>query len=149
MIRSEEELEDELSRPCPQDEAALREMEGDLLILGVGGKMGPSLARRAARAAVAAGVRKSIIGVARFSNAGAEQRLRACGVETYRADLLEDDQLARLPEAENVIFMAGRKFGSTGEKVSPGRSIPICPPKLLSDTVSRASLCSRAVMSIR
>jgi nucleoside-diphosphate-sugar epimerase len=113
-IRSEEELEDELSRPSPQDEIALREMEGDLLILGVGGKMGPSLARRAARAAVAAGVRKSIMGVARFSNAGAEQCLRACGVETYRADLLEDDQLAQLPEAENVIFMAGRKFGSTG-----------------------------------
>jgi len=114
MIRSEEQLEDELSRPCPQDEAALREMPGDLLIFGVSGKMGPSLARRAARAAAAAGLRKRIIGVARFSSADAEKSLQACGVETCRADLLDDEQLAALPEAENVIFMAGRKFGSTG-----------------------------------
>jgi nucleoside-diphosphate-sugar epimerase len=114
MIRSERELEDELSRPSPQDEAAMREMQGDLLILGVGGKMGPSLARRAVRAAAAAGIRKRIIGVARFSSAAAEKLLQESGVETHRADLLEDQQLAALPEAENVIFMAGRKFGSTG-----------------------------------
>jgi nucleoside-diphosphate-sugar epimerase len=114
MIRSEEELEDELSRPSPQDVAALQEMQGDLLVLGVSGKMGPSLARRAARAAAAAGLRKRIIGVARFSSAGAETFLQKCGVETYRADLLEDEQITALPEAENVIFMAGRKFGSTG-----------------------------------
>jgi nucleoside-diphosphate-sugar epimerase len=114
MIRSEKELEDELSRPSPEDEAALREMPGDLLILGVSGKMGPSLARRAARAAAAAGLRKRIIGVARFSSAAAEKFLQESGVETHRADLLEEKEIAALPEAENVIFMAGRKFGSTG-----------------------------------
>jgi nucleoside-diphosphate-sugar epimerase len=113
-IQSVPQLEDELSRPSPHDEAAMREMPGDLLILGVSGKMGPSLARRAARAAAAAGVKKRIIGVARFSGDGIEESLRASGVETRRADLLNDEQVAALPEAENVIFMAGRKFGSTG-----------------------------------
>jgi nucleoside-diphosphate-sugar epimerase len=114
VIVSEEELEDRLSAPSPADVATLREIPGDLLILGVAGKMGPSLAARAVRAASAAGVTKRVIGVARFSEAGAEKALQRNGVEAIRADLLEEEQVARLPEAENVIFMAGRKFGSTG-----------------------------------
>ncbi len=114
MISSVQELEDQLSRPSPQDVAAMRELRGDLLILGVSGKMGPSLARRAVRASEQAGVRKRIIGVARFSEPGAETFLRQSGVETQRADLLNFEQLQTLPDAENVIFMAGRKFGSTG-----------------------------------
>ncbi len=114
MIRTEEELEDRLSEPSPEDQAALRDTAGDLLILGVSGKMGPSLARRAVRAARAAGVEKRILGVARFSDAASEKALQQQGIETCRADLLDDAQLARLPDAPNVIFMAGRKFGSTG-----------------------------------
>lgn len=114
MIRTEEELEDRLSQPTPEDVSAMRDAAGDLMILGVSGKMGPSLARRAARAAGAAGVRMRIMGAARFSDAGAEGELQKHGVETYRADLLNDAELARLPDAPNVIFMAGRKFGSTG-----------------------------------
>jgi len=116
LIRSEEELEDELSRPRPHDEIALREMQGDLLILGVSGKMGPSLARRAARAASAAGVHKRVVGVARFTDPCAEKFLRDHNIETHRADLSDESQLAGLPDAENVIFMAGRKFGSTGSE---------------------------------
>jgi nucleoside-diphosphate-sugar epimerase len=105
---SSDELEHLLAAPSPQDEAAWRQMPGDLLMRRAGGKMGPSLARRARLAG------KRVIAVSRFSDAAAEQRLRTSGVETIRADLLDDRQLAALPDAGNVIFMAGRKFGSSG-----------------------------------
>ena len=114
MISSEADLDDVLSRPDPQDVAALREMSGDLLILGVGGKMGPSLARRAGRAAAEAGVKRRIIGVELLLNPELERFLGDSGVEAMRADLMADEDLAKLPDAENVIFMAARKFGSTG-----------------------------------
>ena len=113
-IRSEAELDDKLTASSDADCAAMRALEGDLLILGAGGKMGPSLARRARRAADAAGVPTRITAVSRFSDAGVEDSLRAAGIETIRADLLDFERLAALPKAPNVIFMAGRKFGSTG-----------------------------------
>jgi len=115
-IRTEEELDELLSRPSGGDVAALKEMEGDLLILGVGGKMGPSLAWRARRAAGEAGVAKRIIGVARFTGAGVREQLEGWGIETVTADLLDEGQLAALPDAPNVIYMAARKFGSTGDE---------------------------------
>jgi len=114
MIQSEAELEDRLSTPSAEDVAFFRELEGDLLIIGVSGKMGPSLARRAARAARVAGVPRRIIGVSRFSTPSAQRFLQQAGVETLRADLLDAGAVASLPDARNVIFMAGRKFGSTG-----------------------------------
>jgi nucleoside-diphosphate-sugar epimerase len=114
LIQSEAELEDRLSAPSPEDVALFREMEGDLVIIGAAGKMGPSLACRAARAARAAGVKKRILGVSRFSEPAAKRFLEQAGVETLGADLLDPASFATLPEAANVIFMAGRKFGSTG-----------------------------------
>jgi nucleoside-diphosphate-sugar epimerase len=114
LIQSETELEDLLSRPSEADQAAVRALVGDLLILGAGGKMGPSLARRARRAADQAGVAKRIMAVSRFSDRAAEKLLRESGVETTRFDLLDFDRFSALPDARNVIFMAGRKFGSTG-----------------------------------
>lgn len=116
ILTSEEQLEEVLSQPSQADVAFLRELAGDLLILGVGGKMGPSLARRARRAVAAAGVRKRVIGVARFSRPELRAELEEAGVETLSADLLEPEQLAALPDAENVIFMAARKFGTTGNE---------------------------------
>ena len=89
-------------------------MEGDLIILGVAGKMGPSLARRARRACDLAGVKKRIIGVARFSEPAVREGLEAAGIETVSADLLAPGALASLPDAPNVLHMAARKFGSTG-----------------------------------
>jgi len=115
-ISSENELEDVLSQPGKADVRALAALEGDLLILGVAGKMGPSLARRAVRACERAGVRKRVIGVARFSDPAVERQLREWGVETIAADLLEPGALARLPDAPNVVHMAARKFGSTGNE---------------------------------
>ena len=113
-IHSESELEDLLSSPSEADQAALRAIQGDLIILGAGGKMGPSLAQRACKAAQRAGVSKRIIAVSRFSDRAAERLLQESGIETISADLLDFDQLSALPEVPNVIFMAGRKFGSSG-----------------------------------
>jgi nucleoside-diphosphate-sugar epimerase len=113
-IENEEELEDLLARPSEADCDALRAAQGDVLVLGAGGKMGPSLAKRARQAADKAGIRIRVMAVSRFSNREAERSLCESGVETIKADLMEREDLNRLPDAENVIFMAGRKFGSTG-----------------------------------
>lgn len=91
-------------------------LNGDILILGVGGKMGPALARLAKQAVDCAGVRKRIIGASRFSEAGLEEKLDTLGIETYQADLLQDEELNALPEAENVLYLAGTKFGTTGNE---------------------------------
>jgi nucleoside-diphosphate-sugar epimerase len=114
MIENLEELEERLSRPSEGDIAAMRDLPGDLLILGVGGKMGPSLARLARRAADESGVSKRILAVARFSDAAVQRALNFHGIETLTSDLLEAGALAGLPDCPNVIFMAARKFGTTG-----------------------------------
>jgi hypothetical protein len=108
------ELEEHLSRPTDADAAAMSALNGDLLILGVGGKMGPSLARLARRAAELAGTRHRIVAVARFSNASLPAELAAHGIETITCDLMEPGALLRLPEMPNVIFMAARKFETAG-----------------------------------
>jgi nucleoside-diphosphate-sugar epimerase len=114
MFTTTEQLEEVLSRPTARDCEAMAALDGDLLILGVGGKMGPSLAVRAKRAMDEAGLRKRVTAVARFSDAGLRERLTQAGIETIRADLLDRDALRELPEAPNAILMAGRKFGSQG-----------------------------------
>lgn len=114
LIGTEPELEDRLSTPTAEDVNLFRELEGDLIIIGVAGKMGPSLAQRAVRAAREAGLPRRIIGVSRFSTPSSERLLQEAGVETQRIDLLDAGAVAALPDARNVIFMAGRKFGSTG-----------------------------------
>ena len=88
-------------------------LEGDILILGVGGKMGPTLAKQAKRAIDLAGITKKVIGVSRFSTPGVREYLHEAGIETIAADLLSEDCLQNLPDIQNVILMAGRKFGST------------------------------------
>jgi uncharacterized protein YbjT (DUF2867 family) len=115
-ITTVEELEDRLSEPTEGVIDTLGRLQGDLVLLGAGGKMGPSLARMARRASDAAGARRRVIAVSRFSDGRAEASLRAHGVETLRCDLLDPDQLARLPDAANVVFMTGFKFGSTGKE---------------------------------
>jgi hypothetical protein len=115
-IENVEHLEDLLSEPTPAAVEALAALDGDLIILGVAGKMGPTLARMAVRAFEQAGVRQRVIGVARFSDAGVEARLRACSIETIRCDLLDPAQLEALPEAPNVVFMTGMKFGATRQE---------------------------------
>jgi nucleoside-diphosphate-sugar epimerase len=115
-IRDVEELDQLLSEPSKAVIRALATLDGDILILGVGGKMGPTLARMAKRASEAAGSRRKVIGVSRFSSQQCEHQLQAWGVETIRCDLLDRASLAKLPEAANVVYMAGMKFGSTGQE---------------------------------
>jgi nucleoside-diphosphate-sugar epimerase len=114
-IQTVEELEDRLSEPSAGAIATLGSLQGDLMLLGVGGKMGPTLARMARRASEAAGVRRRIIGVSRFSSGPLEGQLKSHGIETIRCDLTDPAQLDRLPDVPNVIFMAGMKFGTTGQ----------------------------------
>ncbi|HTK74059.1 MAG TPA: NAD(P)-dependent oxidoreductase [Gemmataceae bacterium] len=113
----ESRLEDLLSEPTPGVVETMRRLDGDVLVLGVSGKMGPTLARMAKRASDAAGVRRKVIGVARFTGGG-EEPLRAHGVDTIRCDLLDEEAVARLPDVANVVFMPARKFGSTGDEAT-------------------------------
>lgn len=115
MIKDIDHLDDLLSTPSPRAVEAMGRMAGDLLILGVGGKMGPTLAKMARRASQEAGVKRRIFGVARFSDNALPRWLERNGIEPLRADLLEEKAVAALPDCPNILFMAGMKFGSTGE----------------------------------
>src|SRR5262249_56094886 len=101
-----DELDDFPPRPTRALAADLATIDGDIIVLGVGGKMGPTLARLARNAAPD----KRVIGVARFSEVGLRQRLETCGVETIACDLLDRAPVAPLPTIRNLIFMAAHKF---------------------------------------
>ena len=105
-------LEEVLSRPSRALAGALERAPGDIMVLGVGGKMGPTLALMAKRAAPA----RRVIGVARFSQPDLKDQLQRHGIDCIEADLLSREALAGLPDAPNIVFMAGRKFGSTGSE---------------------------------
>ncbi len=105
-----EALEEFMTRPGPALIADLAAVDGDIIVLGVGGKMGPTLARLAKRAAPG----KRVIGVARFSEPGIAQKLESWDIEAIVCDLLDRDAVAALPKPANVVFMAGRKFGASG-----------------------------------
>jgi nucleoside-diphosphate-sugar epimerase len=109
-------LDDLLSQPSDAAVGAMSRLKGDILFLGVAGKMGPTLARMAARASEIAGVKRKIIGVARFSNPDERPKLEQFGIETIKADLLDKDQLDKLPDAPNVVYMPAMKFGSTNQE---------------------------------
>lgn len=115
-IETEDQLEEWLSRPTETDKAAMAALEGDLLIVGVSGKMGPSLVRLAKRACEQAGVNKQILGVARFSQSGAREFFEKHAIETRVCDLLDRGALAKLPDFPNVLCMAGQKFGTSGNQ---------------------------------
>jgi nucleoside-diphosphate-sugar epimerase len=108
-------LEEALSRPAECTLAALRQLPGDLLILGAGGKMGLSLARMALRASREAGVRRRVIAVSRFTVPEKRAEFGRQGLETLVCDLLNRRQVTDLPDCDNVVFMTGMKFGSTGQ----------------------------------
>jgi nucleoside-diphosphate-sugar epimerase len=115
-MKTIDELEAKLAEPS---EALIRDisgLDGDIMLLGVGGKMGPSMARLALNAIRQAGINKKVIGVSRFSSGGLREELEAAGVETISADLLNEQDLQALPDVKNIIYMAGFKFGTTGKE---------------------------------
>ncbi|MBN1639793.1 MAG: epimerase [Anaerolineae bacterium] len=113
---SVEALEEFLSRPSVEVVEAVRQLEGDVLILGAGGKMGPTLATMAQRAVQASGIERRVIAVSRFSDQEVAGRLRAHGVETVACDLMAPGAIDALPEVRNLIYMVGHKFGATGQE---------------------------------
>jgi nucleoside-diphosphate-sugar epimerase len=112
-METEAQLDDSLTRPRPVLVEFIRSVSSPLVVLGAGGKMGPSLAVLARRAADAAGHSLEIIAVSRFSDAGARSFLELRGVTTLAADLLRRDELEKLPDSANVIYLAGLKFGTS------------------------------------
>ncbi len=124
LVRAPEsvaELEDRLSEPSNATVAALRDCPGDVLVLGAGGKMGPTLARMVSRSARLAdgSLKRKVFAASRFSSDPAALALQHAGVSVLRCNLLDLDAVEKLPDAPNVIFMAGQKFGT---KDSPART---------------------------
>lgn len=115
-MRTVEELERKLAEPSPVLVQEMKSLEGDIMLLGVGGKMGPSLAKLAINAIRESGVDRKVYGVSRFSEQGLKEELESFGVETIACDLLDDEQLQKLPDVNNVVYMAGTKFGTTGRE---------------------------------
>ncbi|MHA3772554.1 NAD-dependent epimerase/dehydratase family protein [Verrucomicrobiota bacterium sgz303538] len=111
-IQTVEHLEHLLSNPTEAVVEMMSRLQGDIILLGVGGKIGPSLARMAKCASEMAGVHRRVIGVSRFSNPEEEAGLQAHNIETIRCDLLDEAAVAQLPDAPNVLYLAGLKFGS-------------------------------------
>jgi len=109
-FQDEAAVEDFMTAPSDLLRVDLEKVPGDIIVLGVGGKMGPTLARLAKRASPD----RRVIGVARFSEAGLREKLQAWDIECIEADLLDRGSIEKLPKSPNVIFMAGRKFGSSG-----------------------------------
>jgi len=108
-FETEQALDDYLAIPSRELIDDLGRLDGDLMILGVGGKMGPTMARLARNALPAD---RRVIAVARFSDPEVHQMLEAHGVETIACDLLDAQALAKLPQCANIVFMAGHKFGA-------------------------------------
>jgi nucleoside-diphosphate-sugar epimerase len=115
-MKTLEELEKKMCTPSADLVRDISKLDGDIIILGVGGKMGPSLAKLAVNAIKIAGIQKRVIGVSRFSEEGMKADLENAGVETVSADLLDESDLHSLPDAKNVLYMAGKKFGTKGNE---------------------------------
>jgi len=112
VINTVEELDEMLSRPTPPLIELMKGLDGDVMILGAGGKIGPTMARTAKRAVQAAGVKKEIVAV----DVVELPKLAAEGIKTIRCDMLDLAAVDKLPRVPNIIYMIGRKFGSTGSE---------------------------------
>ena len=116
IIRDEADLDRRLASPSAPLVDFVRRLDGDLMVLGIAGKMGVSLGELAANALRVAGVCRKVYGVSRFSDAAVPQRLEAAGIVPLSCDLLDRTAVAALPRVVNVIFLAGRKFGTEGSQ---------------------------------
>ncbi len=109
----EHRLEDMLSEPTEATRKAVARLKGDIVVLGAGGKMGPTLAMMLKKAS---GDKKTIYAVSRFSNPSVKSRIQQAGVKTLEANLLDDSVYPQLPDVENVFYLVGMKFGATGNQ---------------------------------
>lgn len=113
---TEERLDNLLTEPSPALISDISRIKGDIMVLGAGGKMGPTLCLLAKNAIKKAGIDKRVIAVSRFTDPIAVKLLHNNDIETISCDLLDTEKLRALPEVENIIFMAGRKFGTNGSE---------------------------------
>ena len=116
MIKTIAELEKQLSEPSERLIKDISKIRGNIMILGLGGKMGPTLAKLAKNAIDSAGISKKVMGASRFSDEVLYQELNDFGIECIKTDLLNDTSLMELPDVENIIYMAGNKFGTLGNE---------------------------------
>jgi nucleoside-diphosphate-sugar epimerase len=116
MIETTAQLNELLTTPSPELTADLGSLSGDLLVIGASGKMGPTLAVLAKRAFAAADPARRVFAAARFSDPLARAELERNGVETVAVDLLDPVAVNALPDAPNIVFMVGQKFGTTGQE---------------------------------
>lgn len=131
-IVNEDILEDLLSRPSDEAIKLLSDIDGDIMFLGIGGKIGPSLARMTKRACDKAGVKKRLYGVSLFESEKQRQKIEDLGFETIHGDLLDKDFILSLPLVRNVFFLAGMKFGSE-ENISLTWAVNSYMPALVAD----------------
>jgi len=129
-VRDETELEDRLAEPSDADLECVGRLNGDVLIIGAAGKMGPSLARRVHRAVGRAGRPSRVLAVSRFSTPAVRAGLEADGIQTIACDLLDANAIAALPRAENVLFLAGRKFGTLDRTDVTWATNPLVPARV-------------------
>ena len=115
-IKDENTLEELLSRPTPELAEVMKTINGDIIFLGVAGKLGISMARMAKRACEEAGIPKRIVGVSRFSSQDARTYLEESKIDTIKGDLLNQEFINSLPDIKNVIYLAGMKFGTDGKE---------------------------------
>lgn len=138
-IRNEEQLEELLSRPGKDAVELFSRLDGDIIFLGVGGKIGISLAMMAKRACEQAGVRKRIIGVSKFESKEVRSKLEKAGIETIDGDLLDIKFTDSLPKVKNVFYLAGMKFGST-ENLSLTWAINTWLPAIVADSFRQSRI---------
>ncbi|WP_256012124.1 NAD-dependent epimerase/dehydratase family protein [Desertivirga xinjiangensis] len=110
------EFEESILEPSASLIKDIKSIEGDIMFLGIGGKMGPSMAKLAVKAIRLAGIKKRVIGVSRFSSGSLRLELENEGIETIACDLLDEEALKNLPQVPNIIYLAGHKFGTTGNE---------------------------------
>ena len=141
-------LEELLSVPSAELVAMMERLDGDLMILGIAGKMGVTMGRLALRAIREAGVTKRVIGVARFSHPEEREKLRSWGVETIACDLLDREAVRRLPRVRDIIFMAGRKFGTAGSEAQTWAMNVLAPAYVAAIIRNESSFQPRAESAV-
>ena len=115
-MKTIQELDRFMSQPSIALINDLKAIDGDIMVLGAGGKMGPTLCKLAMNAISEAGIEKKVIAVSRFSNEKHAQDLESHGIHVLKADLLNESDLENLPDIPNIIYMAGRKFGTSKDQ---------------------------------
>jgi nucleoside-diphosphate-sugar epimerase len=115
-IENIQQLEENLSRPSEDIIKIVEKLDGDILILGVAGKMGPSIAKMLKRSIDKKNLKNKVIGISRFSDEKVRETLNKSGIETIKCDLLEETSFKKFPASKNIIYLTGMKFGSTGKE---------------------------------